>query len=288
MTKLNSRYRLTSTAFKRDDDENKINPKRMIILSVEGDDTEKDYFQHLNAHLDNALIQIEILRRKRGTGYSDPFNVIELLSEYLDVREGHLIPEELFDKLVEKYSQETLQAYLNNDEKLTSEVINGIEDELFRVGVDLEYRRYLQTFDNETDYFAVVLDRDCGSHSRELMQECFEVCKDRGCGYFVTNPCFEFWLLLHLCDVKTEYTIEELEKMKQNPKISNRHTVVSQEVSNRIHHAKHISLQQFEKNYFPCIPDALVRVQHFKTSYPEILDDIGTNLPLLFKELKLF
>ena len=40
MKKLTSRFRLMSTAFKREDEDNKIDPKRMIILSVEGDETE--------------------------------------------------------------------------------------------------------------------------------------------------------------------------------------------------------------------------------------------------------
>ena len=52
MEKLTSRFRLTSTAFTREDEDNKIDPKRMIILSVEGDETERTYFQHLNTHLD--------------------------------------------------------------------------------------------------------------------------------------------------------------------------------------------------------------------------------------------
>ena len=53
-----------STAFKREDEDNKIDPKRMIILSVEGDETERTYFQHLNTHLDRTMIQIEVLRHK--------------------------------------------------------------------------------------------------------------------------------------------------------------------------------------------------------------------------------
>ena len=59
---MTSRFRLMSTAFKREDEDNKIDPKRMIILSVEGDETERTYFQHLNTHLDRTMIQIEVLR----------------------------------------------------------------------------------------------------------------------------------------------------------------------------------------------------------------------------------
>ena len=284
MEKATSRFRLTSTAFNRDDEENKIDPKRMIILSVEGDETERTYFQHLNTHLDAALIQIEVLRHKQGDGYSDPRYVIELLTEYVDVRQGQLIPDELPEEFTSKYPKEIIAAYLNSDKSLSSEIRNAISEELVKIGIDIEYRRYLQSFDKDTDYFAVILDRDCGNHSRALMEECHKLCVESGYGYFVTNPCFEFWLLLHLCDVKAEYSKEDLEQFKANPTISNRHTVVSHEVSARAHHGKSIGAGCFDKHYFPNLTQACLNVNQFKTSYPEILDDLGSTLPQLFDE----
>lgn len=285
MEKLTSRFRLTSTAFTREDEDNKIDPKRMIILSVEGDETERTYFQHLNTHLDRAIIQIEVLRHRRGDGYSDPRHVIELLNEYVDIRQGQLIPAELPESFAEKYSKETIEAYLKNDDSLPSESRTAISEALVRIGIDLEYRRYLQTFDKETDFFAVVLDRDCGNHSRALMEECYKLCEENGYGCFVTNPCFEFWLLLHLCDVKRNYTEEQLEQFKENPKISHQHTVISREVSARAHHGKRIGAASFDKYYLPRITHALLNVNQFKTSYPDVLDDLGSNLPQLFDEL---
>ena len=178
-------------------------------------------------------------------------------------------------------------AYLKNDDGLSSETRTAISEALVRIGIDLEYRRYLQTFDKETDYFAVVLDRDCGNHSRTLMEECHRLCEENGYGCFVTNPCFEFWLLLHLCDVKEEYPQEQLDAFRANPKISSHHTVVSREVSIRAHHGKHIGSTQFEKYYFPHIPDALAHVGQFKTSYPDLLDYLGSNLPQLFSVLEI-
>ena len=80
----------------------------MIFLSVEGDETERTYFQYLDEQLDNALIHIEVLRHKRGDGYSDPEYVIELLDEYISLREGEVIPEKEFQLITDKYSKRTL------------------------------------------------------------------------------------------------------------------------------------------------------------------------------------
>ena len=163
-----SKYRLHSSAFERPDEENKIDPKRVVFLSVEGDETERTYFKHLNDQLDNSLIQIEVLRHRQGDGYSDPEHVIELLSEYMNIRQGELIPPDLLQSLTSKYTIEELQAYLNNPESIHPTKQKSIKEDLLLIGINIDYRRYLQHYtseDNSNDIFAVVLDRDCGSHS---------------------------------------------------------------------------------------------------------------------------
>lgn len=285
MERITSRFRLTSTAFDREDEENKITPKRMIILSVEGDETERTYFQHLNTHLDSTLIKIEVLRHKRGDGYSDPRHVIDLLTEYVDLKQDSLLPREVLEAFIQKYSEETITAYLNSDKNLPSDIKSAISEELVKLGIDIEYRRYLQTFDKDTDCFAVLLDRDCGNHSKKLMEDCFTLCQENGYDYFVTNPCFEFWLLLHLCNVNDEFTEDDLLRFKENPKVSHQHTMISYEVSIRAHHAKRIGIDRFNEYYFPNLWRVLQNIKNFKTSYPDILDDLGSNLPKLFSEL---
>lgn len=285
MPEVTSRFRLHSSAFVRADEEEKINPKRMIFLSVEGDETERTYFQNLNEHLDAALIQIEVLRHRRGDGYSDPVYVIELLDEYIHVRQGELIPAELPQSFTEKYSKEFIQTYLSRGEGLTVKERKNFSDDLLALGIDLEYRRYLQRFDKELDYFAVVLDRDSGSHSRELMEESVKTCREHQYGCFVTNPCFEFWLLLHLCDVKTEFNLTELAELRLNSNVSKKHTKVSFEVSKRAHHKKSISAKKFDTLYFPNIPKAIKRADEFAGDFPELFDHLGSNLPQLFELL---
>ena len=280
-----SRYRLHSSAFERTDETKKVNPKRMIILSVEGDNTERNYFQNLNRHLDDALIQIEILRHRSGDGYCDPTHVIELLEEYLQVRQGGIIPPDLPPEFTQKYSPDFIQAFLDGDGSLPSEQRQDFQDDLMAIGINLEYRRYLQTFGQEGDYFAVVLDRDCGNHSKKLMEQCSRHCEEQGYGFFLTNPCFEFWLLLHLCHVKEIFSPTELARLEENPRVSAHHTLVSQEVSSRAHHAKYISSAKFDQCYLPNIQRAISQAGQFATSFPELLEHMGSNLPVLFEIL---
>ena len=127
MTPVKSKYRLTSTAFERADENEKIDPKKIVFLSVEGDETERTYFQNLNRHLDQTLIQIEVLRHRQGDGYSDPRYVIELLDEYLNVRQGIVIPSDLLQPFVDKYTIEVITQYLNGKETLENSLRRKIE-----------------------------------------------------------------------------------------------------------------------------------------------------------------
>lgn len=285
MSNFVSRHRLRSSAFDRPEEETKVNPKRVIFLSVEGDETERTYFQHLNSHLDNSLIQIEVLRHRRGDGYSDPKYVIELLDEYLSVRQGELVPEETISEFTQKYTRDEIQAYLEGSDSITKKTRNHMREDLLLVGIDVDYRRYLQHYgneDNQNDVFAVVLDRDCGSHSRELLEQCMSLCMRNGYDCYITNPCFEFWLLMHLCDVKAEFSDTELNDFLENSKISQHNTKVSIEVSKRAHHAKSIGKSAFDRYYLPNIENAIAQANQFATDYPDILDKLGTNLPHLF------
>lgn len=285
MSRMSSHFRLRSSAFERDDDANKILPKRIVFLSVEGDETEKSYFQHLNEYLDSTIIQIEVLRHRHGDGYSDPIYVIELLEEYISVRNGELIPEDLPHEFTNKYSKEIIQKYLNDDLSLTTTDRIQFKADLLQVGIDLEYRKYLQDIRQEADLFAVVLDRDCGSHSRQLMLNCVDKCTQSGYKCYITNPCFEFWLLLHLCDVKSEFSDQDLNDLYSNNKISSHHTKVSYEVSKRACHRKTISSKKFNEFYYPNIPQAIKNAKAFTSTFPDLLDKLGTNVPELLNIL---
>lgn len=285
MAQLNSQYRLRSSAFERSEESNLIEPKKVIFLSVEGDETERTYFTHLGETLDSSIIHIEVLRHRRGDGYSDPIHVIELLEECLDVRQGPLIPDVILNQIIAKYSGEIMQTYLTTPDKLDQRLKNSIQSDLLLFGIDVEYRHYLQRYDSTTDIFGVVLDRDCGSHSREVMEDAVNYCQGKGVHCYVSNPCFEFWLLLHLCDVMTEFGDEERKQLLRNPTISAHHTQASFEVSKRAHHRKRISQAVFMEKYYPNIEIAIRRSKNFALQFPELYDKLGTNIPELLEKI---
>ena len=85
-----NKFRLTSNAFEREKEEERINPTKTIFLSLEGTDTEKEYIYGLRKNKIqlgfNTNIQIETLNRQKRDGCTAPEQVIELLEEYLLLR----------------------------------------------------------------------------------------------------------------------------------------------------------------------------------------------------------
>lgn len=91
--------------------------------------------------------------------------------------------------------------------------------------LDLLYLDFLSKYQGKDDAFGVVIDRDCGSHSLEQMTNVQEKCKAKNYLCYITNPCIEFWQLLHVSDVATEYA-ESLNDILEN-KLDNKKNSLS-------------------------------------------------------------
>lgn len=192
--------------------------KRVVFLSVEGEVTERRYFEFVRESRETlgikSVVEIHVLRR--GDSSSSPEKVVELLENYLEVRNNNDFLAEV-DKLeLKHYDKEFIHKYLEAPDTIDVKEKRQFEGFLKEEQLDLTYLLFLNKFkgsDNgENDVFGIVIDRDAGNHSPENMARIFDECDEKGYRCFLTNPRFEFWLLLHVADVKSEYP-DELEKM---------------------------------------------------------------------------
>ena len=82
--------------------------------------------------------------------------------------------------------------YLNKE----SEVVNIVTDIS-----DIIKSTSSITYDENIDKICLVIDRDKDSFistpNNRQYEYVVKTCKKKGFGLYVTNPCFEFWLLLH-------------------------------------------------------------------------------------------
>lgn len=286
---MNNRYRLSASVYERETEEEKIEPQKIIFLSVEGNVTEKEYFEGISVNRKklgiNNRIDVEILKRSRRDTNSAPQQVIELLEEYIQLRElgREKLIEDIPEDFVQKYGIEFIQSFLDDSESISSRKKNAFLTELRQIGYDISYRKYLNTYKKDLDEFAILIDRDMQTHSEINMLECIRYCQKKGYKCYIVNPCFEFWLLLHLSDVKDEYQ-EQMDLIKLNPKISGNHTFVSKEVSEKAHHGK--GGINFKKNYLPNVELAIERAKTFESEEEKLIDNVGCNVWKLLEDMK--
>lgn len=287
-----SNYRLCTSPYHRPD--NLREPKKILFLSVEGECTEVDYFENVERFIlrsnDDYIVRIEVLHRKRGDGHSAPRQVLELLDEYIELREGELVPDDILKDFISQYSKKTINDYLADPTSVNCEVRNSIENSLLLVGIDFNYRYYLHNLQSrEDDRFVVIIDRDasCSSHSPEIMLECIQKARDRKYECYITNPCFDFWLLLHISDVKIEY-VGEYEKLAENENISKQYSYIGYELRKKTgNKKKSLSPSIFENYYLSNIQLALQRCKDFCIEPEMLLENIGSNLAGFFNGINL-
>lgn len=296
-----SKYRLSAdNLFERSEENNPKDVERIVFLSVEGNQTEQDYFKWLEKYRDkcgiNSLIHVHVLHRSNEDGRSGVQDILELLEEYITLRTNSNLPEGLREKIPEKYSDEFIINYLNEKE-IDSKLKEQFEKDLEIAKIDLAYTTFLREYKSENDIFGIVFDRDWHCHKHSQLKEIVSICHKKEYKIYLSNPCFEFWLLLHVTDVKNEYA-NCLNKFLQNPSVSKRHTFTSRELSKKSGHHKDISEEVFVEKYLPNIDIAIERAsKDYETTITELIGlsenndeknhgKIGTNLFELIRLLK--
>lgn len=260
--------------------------KRVVFLSVEGEVTERRYFEFVRESRETlgikSVVEIHVLRR--GDSSSSPEKVVELLENYLEVRNNNDFLAEV-DKLeLKHYDKEFIHKFLEAPDTIDIREKRQFEGFLKEEQLDLTYLLFLNKFkgsDNgENDVFGIVIDRDAGNHSPENMVRIFDECDEKGYRCYLTNPRFEFWLLLHVADVKSEYP-DELEKMLDfNDETVNKHLL------EKTGGGKKIQRKTFDTYFLPNIDTAIERANGLCTSRNKLLDQLGSTLGELFELLR--
>ena len=286
-----NKFRLSSNAFERESEEEKVLPKKVFFISIEGNVTEKQYLRGLSKYREdlgiNAIVNIEVLDRKGSDTNSAPSQVIELLEEYIDLRklsEDDLIREIPFN-IINDFGEDIIKLFIKDSLQISRDLRNRINTELTQYGYFLNYRKYLNKFDSELDEFCILIDRDSQNHTETNMQKCISYCKQNGYNCYISNPCFEFWLLLHYSNVIEEYA-DKLETIRKNEKVSASHAFVSNEVSMKAHHRK--KGIGFSTKYLPRIDDAIAHAKAFPSDPDALVDNIGSNIWKLIEKMREF
>ena len=293
--------------------------RKKYFLVFEGNRTEGIYFNAINELKDkigiNPLIEIiSIERTYTEEGWSHPKKILEqLLKDLKEIENGELSYKTLIDKIMwiiiedEKFSskilkeispEEIIEDIKNEIESLDNIVENIEEDCEFFLNMIIkkffltieEIPNILETvlknieneqitYSEDIDKMCLIVDRDKKSFKEEQYNYVKEECKKKNFKFFVTNPCFEFWLLLHFDEVHSINREELLENKRVNSKVR--------------------YVQSELKKYFPYnknrynaelliekIDLAIENEKSFCEDIEELKDELGSNVGLLIQEFK--
>lgn len=292
--------------------------KKKYFFVFEGSETEEIYFDAVNGHREelqiDPLIELVPLVRDFGEdGWSNPKKIVDRLVENVaEAESGEMTYDILFNRIMDYLLATNMikgkpQSRLfwntllwiceNKLSKKTSDIVTDADSEIetiLKVLVEITsleniaenigeiIKKLSITFDSEIDKICLVVDRDKNSFvvNEKINQYKYvvDVCKENGFGFYITNPCFEFWLLLHFDD------FTELDKalLFDNPNITKKKTYAEKELSKRI---------AFKKNRYDAdslvlkLQTAIVNVKTFCEDIDHLENEVGSNLGKLFEEI---
>ena len=135
------------------------------------------------------------------------------------------------------------------------------------------------TYSEDIDKMCLIVDRDKKSFKEEQYNYVKEECKRKNFKFYVTNPCFEFWLLLHFDEV---HSINR-EKLLENKRASSKVRYVESELKKYFPYNKN---KYNAELLIEKIDLAIENEKRFCEDIEELKDKLGSNIGLLIKELK--
>jgi len=266
----------------------------------------------------NPLIElVPIIRSYSEEGWSNPKKILDRIIENLEESKTNSMSyETLLNRIMDYFYEsrvittskiqarsiwktmcricdEDLHKTLDSDVEDIEHTCNiileklGKEYELIHVVSDISniIKEGGLTYAEGFDKICLIVDRDRDSFvsTPENNQYDYVVntCGEKGFGLYITNPCFEFWLLLHFDEV---FELDQ-EKLLENPKVTAKRRYAEQELR-RI-------WPGYEKSTYKAmeivkhIDKAIENEKEFCEDVVLLKNKVGSNLGNLIKEMKL-
>lgn len=107
-----------------------------------------------------------------------------------------------------------------------------------------------------------------------------QTCQEKGFGFYISNPCFEFWLLLHFNDV---FELDR-DKLLENPQVTAKRRYTEHELRKLLpgYSKRKYNADILIKN----LSLALHNAEKFCQNEELLISEIGTNIGKLILSLK--
>ena len=292
-------------------------PKKKYFLVFEGAKTEEIYFNAFkDKYLYNKLVDIiPLIRGYSETGFSNPEKMFEMIQCNLEEQKSQNFSyQTLIDWIIGYFAVNKILSMREKDikdtlEKICRYILNvKLEDTVNSTKLRQEINRILNflnqyisirwkinaqeiadsiissgkiEYTEGFDQIIIIADRDKGSFTTQQYEKLINDCNRKNIKLCITNPCFEFWLLMHFDAVRT---IDQ-GKMLQNPKITDEVTYC--------HDVLRQNFNGYHKNSYnaallmPKLKNAIENEKLFCEDIIGLKTKLGSNLGSLIMELGL-
>lgn len=190
--------------------------------------------------------------------------------------------------ICEDKMHKSLSENVSDIEAECSSIIESLQDKCNLVNIISNISEIIEsggiTYSEGFDKICLIVDRDRNSFVATIENNQYEYvlnkCKEKNFGFYVTNPCFEFWLLLHFDAV---YKLDE-EELLANKKVTTKQTYAEHELRKILSGYKKFSYnaEQLVRN----IDKAITNEKNFCEDIDQLENNVGSNLGLLIEEMR--
>lgn len=228
---------------------------RKYFLVFEGKNTEQIYFEAINNNRDflklNPLIElVPLLRSYSEENWSNPKKLIDRVVKNLQEKEQGIVSvNTLLDWIIDYFIDEKIIKSGKSEAKyvwniltqaVNDEISLTLDDVISKIDIDDICTKIITYYISKSslksivniipeilqhsdisyvkgiDKICFIVDRDKESFVSDQYKYVMNMCKKEGFGFYLSNPCFEFWLLLHFDEVKKL----DINKLLENSKVT--------------------------------------------------------------------
>ena len=252
-----------------------------------------------NSIISENITIINILRDYATANNSHPSFIIKMVQEFiLNVTTNEITVLELKNKIdncirsnnykinIEDIHKELIKLYKKDDYKIKKDDLNSLFLHLFKseiykdlaINFPIYFETQNVTYSNITDKLNIVIDRDQQNFKDYQYEEVMKFCQESNVNLYVSNPTFEFWLMLHFKEVEQEDKI----KMFENRYVNKSKRYLEKKLHDICKYNK--SKLNF-KDFEPYIYDAIKREKNYEEDLIKLKDKLGSNIGILIKNM---
>ena len=244
------------------------NPKKMLDALCLDLSKEITYNTLINAMIDCLYTSDYLVKhRNKIKEFSDL--LVSFMHEELNVAETDIV------KDVDQTTKAVYDFFNQQRPRICNIIMSNVTDIL---------NNYEITFDKEIDYLCLVVDRDPESFTEFQFDDVLKTCKQNNFEFLISNPNFEFWLLLHFDDI---HTLDN-EKLLKNDKINPGSKSSIRFIPNELRKC----LGTYKKSRYDVtlliknIDKAIKNEKNYCESLPELKNELGSNIGVFIEKLR--